>query len=256
MGTIEIGRSTLYYESHGSGPPVVFVHGMGGNHASWYAQVRVFSARYTAIAFDQRGFGKSTDVEQLGRDAMTDDLERLLDELKLDSVTLVAQSMGGGPCIGITCRSPERVRCLVLADTLIGLELPPEHERIMAGVRAATANLSQVERVIGVKTRERDPDRTFLYSQIASFNTSTLKTLKGTFPLYALGQLAATAVPILFVVGEDDVLVPPAVLRAVQAQIPNSELYEIADVGHSANFEAPAAFNARVLAFLDERMRM
>ena len=49
----------IYYETHGSGPAVVFVHGSGGHHAAWWQQVPVFRDRYTVITLDLRGFGNS-----------------------------------------------------------------------------------------------------------------------------------------------------------------------------------------------------
>ena len=254
MQSITVGASTLFYETFGSGFPVVFVHGVGGNHASWYAQVRCLSESYRTVTYDQRGFGRSNDIEGLGRDAMTDDLLRLLDELGLEKVALVGQSMGGGPCVGLTCRYPDRVSSLVLADTVIGIKLPPELDGPMAEVRRATANLTQAERVIGATTRERDRDRTFLYLQIASFNTVNVKTLSGTLPTHPIEQLRSTDVPILFIVGEEDILAPPAIVRAVHERLNGSEFLQLPGVGHSANFEAPDQFNAGVLSFLERRL--
>ena len=49
----------LYYESNGDGPAVVFAHGAGGNHLSWWQQVPVFSDCYRCVTFDHRGFGQS-----------------------------------------------------------------------------------------------------------------------------------------------------------------------------------------------------
>ena len=49
----------LYYEIHGSGYPVVFAHGSGGNHLSWWQQIPFFSQHYTCITFDHRSFGLS-----------------------------------------------------------------------------------------------------------------------------------------------------------------------------------------------------
>jgi 3-oxoadipate enol-lactonase len=250
MGKISADKSELYYETSGDGAAVVFVHGVGGNHASWFGQIRAFAEHYQVIIFDQRGFGNSTDVEQRGRAEMTNDLVRVLDTLKLDRVILVAQSMGGGACVGLTCRDPRRVRALVLAGTLVGLKLPPGLDQEMEQVRASTANLSQIERVIGHRTRKRDPDKAVLYSQITSFNSVNLSTLKGEFELHAVTQLAETAVSILFIVGEDDILAPPRIVRSVHEQMPGSKFHQIAGAGHSAHFEQPSAFNAAVLDFL------
>lgn len=76
-------------------------------------------------------------------------------------------------------------------------------------VRSATANLSQIEWVIGRRTNERRPDQAFLYLQIASFNRVTVKNIRGKFSLHTIAELAETRVPVPFVVGEDDVLMRP-----------------------------------------------
>ena len=57
MATVRIDGFDLYYEVHGEGFPVVFAHGVGGNHASWYPQIPVFSREFRMITFDHRGFG-------------------------------------------------------------------------------------------------------------------------------------------------------------------------------------------------------
>ena len=96
MPYIDRGASRLYYEKHGDGPPIVLLHGVGGNHASWFHQVVGWREKATVITVDARGFGNSTDAEQWGRSAFVDDLAHLLDALALERVAIVAQSMGGG----------------------------------------------------------------------------------------------------------------------------------------------------------------
>jgi 3-oxoadipate enol-lactonase len=252
MPYVTAGASKLYYEEYGEGPAVVLLHGVGGNHASWFEQAPAFSRRYRTTIIDQRAFGNSTDVEELGRSAFVDDLATLLDALGLERVSLVAQSMGGGTSAAFTCRFPERVRALVLADSLAGAVLPEPHASELAKVNAATANLTQVERVLGPIVRENDPERTLLYLQIASFNSVTLKTVKGAIPKWSPAELAKAGTPVLYVVGEDDILFPPALIRAAHELTPGSRFAQIARAGHSAYFEAPAAFNEVVLGFLDD----
>ena len=69
----------LNYESHGEGPAVVFLHGAGGNHISWWQQIPTFRERYRCITIDHRGFGASADPEREGAARFVDDLEALLD---------------------------------------------------------------------------------------------------------------------------------------------------------------------------------
>ena len=62
MPKVQVNGIELYYEVHGDGPALVFAHGAGGNHLSWWQQVPVFSRRYCCVTFDHRGFGQSPDV--------------------------------------------------------------------------------------------------------------------------------------------------------------------------------------------------
>jgi len=245
------GQSQLYYETHGSGPALVLLHGMGGNHASWYPQIAGLADRFQLITVDARGFGKSNDVEGLGRDGFVADLDALWCTLGLERAALVGQSMGGGCCVLFACQYPERVSALVLADTLIGLELPESVRGRMNQVQHDTANLSQSERVLGKTTRATALDLVALYGQIASFNSVGLRTLTGTQRVLPVQDLAATQLPVLFVVGSEDILFPPELVEAVHQHLPMSRLEVIPDAGHSAHFEAPRRFNDIVSAWFD-----
>jgi 3-oxoadipate enol-lactonase len=245
------GQSRLFYDDIGEGPAVVLAHGVGGNHASWFNQVPTLSKRYRTLAIDHRAFGNSEDVEGIGASAYVDDLARLFDELKLERAFLVAQSMGGGTCAGFTCRFPERVTALVHADSLAAVELPPPHADALRALNAANDGLSQVARVLGPVIQATDPERTFLYLQIASFNSVTRKTLKGQTPKWTPAALAATRTPVMFVAGEHDVLCPPRMVRVLHELVPGSRFEIIEGAGHSAYFEAPDAFNQLLLGYLD-----
>src|SRR5262245_52635903 len=109
MPRARINGADLYYEEHGSGPALVFVHG-GGNHLSWWQQVPVFSPHYRCITYDQRGYGSSTPVEPGDPDVLAADLLALLDHLGIERACLVAQSLGGWAAWGAAARQPRRVR--------------------------------------------------------------------------------------------------------------------------------------------------
>ena len=88
----------LYYEDHGSGQPVVLIHGYPLSGASWEKQMSVLlDARYRVITYDRRGFGKSSQpTEGYNYDTFAADLQELITQLKLDEFILVGFSMGGG----------------------------------------------------------------------------------------------------------------------------------------------------------------
>jgi pimeloyl-ACP methyl ester carboxylesterase len=88
----------LYYEDHGSGPPVVMIHGYPLSGASWEKQVPVLlKAGYRVITYDRRGFGSSSQPTQgYNYDTFAEDLQKLIAHLGLQDFTLVGFSMGGG----------------------------------------------------------------------------------------------------------------------------------------------------------------
>ena len=250
MPYIVRGASRLYYEQHGDGEPIVLLHGVGGNHASWFHQVVAWRRTAKVITLDARGFGNSEDIECWGRAAFADDLLAVLDALELERVSIVAQSRGGGAASSFLLRYPERVRALVLADTLVGLELPNDIAASMAEIAGHTQNLTQLERVLGPTFTRAQPAQAYLYTALASFNATNVRTLQGEQSAASAAQLSATGVPILFVAGSEDVLFPPNLIEAFQQTLPGSAFLEIADAGHSAYFEAPAVFNQQVYEWL------
>jgi non-heme chloroperoxidase len=98
VGTENSSDVELYYEDHGSGKPVVLIHGYPLSGASWERQVPVLlKAGYRVITYDRRGFGKSSQpTEGYNYDTFTEDLRKLVTHLKLRDFSLVGFSMGAG----------------------------------------------------------------------------------------------------------------------------------------------------------------
>jgi pimeloyl-ACP methyl ester carboxylesterase len=103
MSYVDVGKENstaihLYYEDHGSGQPVVLIHGYPLSSASWEKQVpALLDAGYRVIAYDRRGFGKSSQpTSGYNYDTFAEDLHQLVRHLKLRDFVLVGFSMGGG----------------------------------------------------------------------------------------------------------------------------------------------------------------
>src|SRR3712207_6091053 len=217
MPFLTTGGARLYYETHGSGPAIVFAHGAGGNHLSWWQQVPHFRDRYTCVVFDHRGFGQSLDPRPPEeRPRFDEDLAALVDHLGLADVCLVAQSMGGWTCLGYAVTHPDRVRALVMADTMGGLTSP----ELQAARQAARERVGEQTLATGAYSasfRERDPAGAFLYDSIRALNPPREVSLGTGTPVNRLSvtaeQAAALSLPVLFIEGEDDILIPPEVIR-------------------------------------------
>src|SRR5260221_5907014 len=108
----------LYYEVTGSGPALLFAHGLGGNHLSWWQQVAHFAPRYPCVSFANRGFAPSDPMAD-GPDPAdyAGDLAALIDHLGLPDVRLVGQSMGGWTMLEYALAHPATVKALVLSST-------------------------------------------------------------------------------------------------------------------------------------------
>ena len=248
----------LYYEVHGpalgTAPVIVFAHGAGGNHLSWWQQVPHFRDRYTCVTFDHRGFAFSRDTARPeGWQGLADDLRGLLDALEIEQANLVAQSMGGWSCLGAAWRWPERVLKLVMADTHGGLVAPG-----IAWPLAERATVPEgVHPACGERMAREQPAAHFLYEQVAGLTVPPrpLRDVSATMnaaPVPSHEDAAKMTLPILFIAGEEDIVIPPPVVAGAAACFPNARLERVPAAGHSVYFERPARVNELVAAFLAE----
>jgi 3-oxoadipate enol-lactonase len=247
MPKAQVNGIDLYYEVHGDGPAMVFAHGAGGNHLSWWQQVPVFARQYRCIIFDHRGFGQSPDVPNgPGSQAFVEDLKQLLDHLKIERTSLVAQSMGGRTCLGFTLEYPERVQALVMADTTGGFG-DARMAQLRAEGEAALAAPNPPPRTYARHFPEEQPAQAFLYEQIRALNPPRHEA---SVPGPTAEQVRGLRTPTLLIVGEHDVIAPPAIMKMFQSYMPHARLAEVAGAGHSVYFEKPAEFNRIVRQFM------
>jgi 3-oxoadipate enol-lactonase len=253
----------LYYETHGAGPALVFAHGLGGGHLSWWQQVPHFRDRYTCVTFDHRGFGLSREAPGgRGPDAFVDDLDALVTDLGVSDVRLVAQSMGGWTCLGYALRRPERVRALVMACTTGTLD-DPETQRLFrahgAGRPEAALATRGIHPACGERMAREQPVLHFLYREVDSLShdldkDAVRKTLIAmrTTPRAAVAALKA---PLLCITGEEDAVIPPAAVAVLASIVPGARLTRVPEAGHSVYWERPQTFNGIVGDFLAAERR-
>jgi 3-oxoadipate enol-lactonase len=241
----------LYYEDTGKGPPLVFAHGLGGNHLSWWQQVPHFAGGNRCVTFAHRGFFPSRSTLPAGdlSSHFVDDLEALLDALRLDRVTLVAQSMGGWTCLGFALRHPDRVRALVMADTAgafaHGIPSPPRQEELFArGIHPAAGERMAREQPAlhylywGINNLAGDLDKQAIARSLFAAQTVTAE------------ELSVLTMPVLGIAGLEDRSIDPEAVRRLCAAVPDARFAPVPEAGHSVYFERPAEFNRLVEEFL------
>lgn len=266
MPFIEARGRRIYYERHGQGPAVLFLHGAGSNAATWWQQLPSFNARHTCITMDIRCFGRSAaPVQEFALDNFAEDAIAILDREQLERAALVGQSLGGFVGLKLSLDHPERVAAFVACDSSLGIDHPVLVD-IFAKRRITQRAVTVEQRSLGRWFLENHPDKAQLYAQINHFNPSAHsissaewgEALAGLLhpdsllPVHALRGLAC---PTLLLVGSEDPIVPAAVMREVAELVVGSELAVIDDAGHSAYFEKPQEFNRAVLDFIARRAR-
>jgi 3-oxoadipate enol-lactonase len=260
-GRLRRGDAELYYEIVGEGPALVFAHGLGGNHLSWWQQVAHFAASHTCVVFAHRGFPPSSAVPgKSAPDAYADDLAGLIQELNFKDVALVAQSMGGWTCLEYALRQPKKVRALVMASTSGTLDFNQlENPEIREWARRAPAALADLQSrgvhpAGGERMAREQPALAHLYWQIsemapASFREEVrgrIRELRTRAP----SLLAQLPMPVLFITGEEDWVFPPAAGPALAPLAPKGRAVRVPAAGHSVYFERAAQFNDIVGRFL------
>jgi 3-oxoadipate enol-lactonase len=253
----------LYFEVTGSGPTLVFAHGLGGNHLSWWQQVPHFHDRYTCVTFAHRGFAPSSAIAD-GPDPadFTADLAALIDHVGADDVRIVAQSMGGWSALDYALGAPERVRALVLASTAGAIARPPslfgDVEQMPGWERAATARADALQAngihvAAGERMAREQPAVHFLYQSIDALSgiDKTLLRHRLTAGLARPPEVLRTlAVPTLWLTGAEDIVYPPFLSDVLARMMPQAKVAQVPDAGHSVYFERPTEFNRIVGEFL------
>lgn len=259
MPWLDVPSARIYYETTGEGEDLVFAHGLGGNHMSWWQQVPAFAGRYRCTVFAHRGFAPSTEEPGgPGAAAFADDLDALLDHLGIEQVRLVAQSMGGWTCLEWALRRPERVKALVMCDTTGTLAHPDFPAIWAAQARGGEASLFEryIHPAAGERMASEQPALHYLYWQVndlaSGLDKNALRMQLGAMRTRPVESLAALTMPVLCLAGEEDIVIPPATVEIMARELPNGRFVSVPEAGHSVYFERAGAFNALVGAFLDE----
>jgi pimeloyl-ACP methyl ester carboxylesterase len=257
----------------GSGPPIVFIHGLSGSWQNWLEQVPVFAREHRVIAFDLPGFGGSEmPAQKISISGYGRFVDTLLDELGVGSAALVGNSMGGFIGIELAIRFPERVERLVLVSAA-GLSIEYlRNERALALLGVAENRLAAYSGwvasrsdalarrpgarrlIVGIVAHrpERLPGPLVAEQVRGSGKPGFLPALDALTDYPIRDRLGEIACPTLIVWGAEDKLVPARDADEFARLIPNARKVIWPETGHVAMLERPAAFNALLAAFLAE----
>jgi pimeloyl-ACP methyl ester carboxylesterase len=259
-GAVTVNGIRLHVEEGGpvGAPPVLLIMGLGAPHVGYALQLPAFRARYRAIAFDNRGVGRSaTPAGRFSTRDMADDAAGVLDALEVERAHVVGVSLGGMVAQELAIALPDRVGALVLASTYAR---PPREVRALAErARERWGDpLGAVKWIVDLTlTREfqrREGARIAALFAEASPHGPSLEGLlaQGEASLRhdASARLSRVRAPTLVLTGDADRFIPHEASDEIAARVPGARLERIPGGSHGANFEQAEAWNAAVLGFL------
>ena len=259
----------------GSGPPLLFVHGLGGCWQNWLENLPEFARDHRVIALDLPGFGRSQmPAGEISVSGFARMLDLLCETLRIDAAAVVGNSMGGFVAAELAIGSPQRVERLVLVSAA-GLQIAELGLKRVLGALAVT----RLDRTAGVYGRwvaahaetvaRRTRLRRLTFAGIARHPEAVswplvaeqaqgfgrpgfMPALRAMVSYPLRHRLAEIACPTLVIWGENDRLVPLRDASSFQRLIPGARKIVYADTGHVPMLERPARFNADLRAFLQE----
>lgn len=247
------GVKLNYYDSGGSGVPVIFLHANTGTGASWANQIAAFAkAGYRAIAFDRRGWGRSMADAATGPQPGTvaDDLDALAAHLKLDRFHLVGVAGGGFVAIDYAAWRPEKLRSVVIAASTGRIQDKEITEFSARLAWPGFATLAEVYREVGPSYRGADPEGTARWVEAEHHARQKGAPAQPLRSVNTFAKLQTLATPALIVAADADLIAPPGLMRVWAPHVKGHEWAVIPEAGHSIAWEQPDRFNEAVLAFV------
>ena len=249
------------YEAAGdpSLPPLVFLHGIGGAARAWRGQLEFFRDRFRAIAWDMPGYGGSAPLPIVSIAALADAFQDFLEQVGAMKPILVGHSIGGMIVQQLLAKNPRIARNVVLAQTSPAFG-KPDGDWQKAFIAARLGPLDRGETLVSLApslVKELvgdDPDpagmelaRDCMASVPEATYRATMLALMGFDLRKTLGDIA---VPTLVLSGSKDNNAPAPMMAKMASYIPSATYIELEGVGHLANLERPAPFNAALNQFL------
>ncbi len=260
--TVDIGDAQLSVAEAGEGASLVFVPGFDGRAASWQAQLECFAASHRVVSFDQRGCGGSShSAIRYSVRQMADDLLSLLDELQIDTATVIGHGPGSAIALQLAVGHSDRIDRLVLSAAL-GLPSVFLADQIrLAQAVLAGCGKTEYARLCVLRSAPASwlhvrpwwaRDRAGELQAGLAEAAIEISRLQAMLECDLQPRVANIRIPTLIVAATDDQVVPHALSRTLAGMMPNTQLHFLPFGGHRYAEVAPDPFNDLLRTYLDE----
>jgi pimeloyl-ACP methyl ester carboxylesterase len=242
----------FYWDTGGTGEPIVLLHAFTGSAGNWGYQQPVFAAAgYRVIGYSRRGHWRSEVGPRDKTGSASEDLHALVEHLKLPRFHFVGTAGGGfvGPDYALS--HPERLLSMTLASTQGGCTEPSFRAAIRRIQPPEFLAMPAEVREVGPSYRIAYPEGVEQWKALEHQSTEGRPRTTQT-PVHDLtwANIGRIRVPTLMFTGDADMYMPPPQVRLYASKLPGCETAVIAEAGHSAFWEQPEACNRLVLDFV------
>lgn len=253
--------ASIYYETHGSGTPVILSAGMGGGGGFWTPQIAALAERHQVIVYDHVGTARSRGEAPVKRTiaGMAEDIVSVMDHVGVSSAHVVGHAIGGIVGLELAMLQPQRLRSVTVvngwgrADAFLRRCFEVRREILKASgpkayVRAQPLFLFPPQ-WIAENVAKIDADEAHILTHFPPAETMNARIEM--FLAFDPGaRLKTITTPVLVTTAADDALVPAYLTRELAAAIPGAQLREVAYGAHAFTAVTPEVFNTMLLEFL------
>jgi len=245
------GTNLGYWDTGGTGQPVVFLHPASGSALVWLYQQPVFAkAGYRVIAYSRRNYYNSDSAPNQNPGSASVDLQNFVDYLGLNQFHLVSSAAGGSVAADYALSYPEHLLSLTVSSNNLAARngyIAEAAEKIKS---KEWDDLPRWFRELGPSYRAVNPEGVAQWIELNEKSETGRGARQNLVNAVTPDKLESLKVRTLLVTGDADMFTPPSIMRMIGRQVPNNELVIVPECGHSPYWEQPELFNRTVLEFI------
>jgi pimeloyl-ACP methyl ester carboxylesterase len=256
-GMAKLGDFSLgYWDTGGSGEPVVLLHPASGSALVWLYQQPVFAkAGYRLIAYSRRNYYNSDSAPAENPGSPSVDLQKFADFLKLDRFHLLGSAAGGSVAADFALSHPERLLSLTISSNNLAAAQGYIADAAASIKLEEWDKLPRWFRELGPSYRAANPEGVAKWDELNRISETGRGSRQKNVNTVTPEMLEKLRVRTLLMTGAADMFTPPSIMRKIARHVPNNETVIVPECGHSPYWEQPELFNRTVLEFIGRKSK-